>query len=147
TSRASKGEVRAERRMGGVRRMASIMKRCAAVFAIGLGIGCASSDEGSGAFDNYVPTRRPPDNAPALEPPSTGSNVSFGGSQDIGFLRGQLEAGMVPTPDALDPAGFFAEHHIETPPPSCGERVCVQPMVGVMQSLSSDGTTAMLHVG
>src|SRR5687768_16667293 len=53
-------------------------------------------------------------------PPAGGTNVNLGGSQDTGFLRGQLQAGLVPTPAALDAAGFFAEHHIELPEPSCG---------------------------
>jgi Ca-activated chloride channel family protein len=96
-------------------------------------------DEGS--------TRAPSSNfAPGLEPPQ-GSNVSFGGSQDVGFLRGQLEAGQVPSPEALDAAGFFAEHFIETPLPACGARVCVQPMLGVMQSLTRDESVTMLRVG
>jgi Ca-activated chloride channel homolog len=62
-------------------------------------------------------------------------------------MRGQLEAGMVPALEALDSAGFFAEHFIETPAPACGERVCVQPMLGVMRSLTRDQPMTMLHVG
>jgi Ca-activated chloride channel family protein len=103
------------------------------------GVGCGD-DESGGArgLEGYAPGNEPPDN---------GSNVSFGGSQDIGFMRGQLEAGMVPALDALDSAGFFAEHFIETPAPACGERVCVQPMLGVMRSLTNDEPMTMLHVG
>lgn len=114
-----------------------------AVLPISGALGCsAASDEGGslsgGTWMNGA--------APGVEPPNNGSNVSFGGSQDIGFMRGQLEAGQVPSLDALDAAGFFAEHFIETPAPSCGERVCVQPMVAVMQSLTHDEPLTMLHV-
>lgn len=77
----------------------------------------------------------------------SGSNVSFGGAQDIGFFRGQLEAGQVPTPDSLDAAGFFAEHHTELPPPSCGKRICLQPMTAVMGNLMNGNNCTMLQLG
>jgi Ca-activated chloride channel family protein len=79
--------------------------------------------------------------------PGGGSNVNLGGSQDTGFLRGQLEAGLIPTPAALDAAGFFAEHHIELPPAACGARVCVQPMLAVMGNLLDGANCTLLHVG
>jgi len=85
--------------------------------------------------------------APGFEAPVTGTNVSFGGAQDIGFLRSQLEAGQVPSLDSLDEAGFFAEHHIALPPPSCGARVCLQPMIGVMGNLVDGSPCTMLHLG
>ena len=76
-----------------------------------------------------------------------GSNVSLGGSQDAGFLRGQLEAGMVPTLESLDAAGFFAEHHSELPPPACGHRVCLQPTLAVMGNLMNGADCTMLQLG
>jgi len=79
--------------------------------------------------------------------PGGGSNVNFGGSQDAGFLRDQLEAGLVPAPAALDAAGFFAEHHIELPPAACGERLCLQPMLAVMGNLFDGGNCTLLHIG
>ena len=112
-----------------------------AMVPIGGALGCASEDD-SGAATWSAGM----ENAPGGEPPE-GSNVSFGGSQDIGFLRGQLEAGQVPSLDALDDAGFFAEHHIDMPPPACGARICVQPMVAVMRSLSNGEPVTMLHIG
>jgi Ca-activated chloride channel family protein len=126
--------------------MERTLKSAATALCAALALGCGDDDAGFDSAGNYVV---PDDtiNGPGHEPPATGSNVSFGGSQDIGFMRGQLEAGMVPALEALDSAGFFAEHFIETPAPACGERVCVQPMVGVMRSLTNDEPMTMLHVG
>jgi Ca-activated chloride channel family protein len=78
---------------------------------------------------------------------ATGTNVSFGGAQDIGFLRDQLEAGKVPTLASLDAPGFFAEHYIQLPAPSCGKRVCLEPMVAVMGNLMNGSNCTMLHLG
>jgi Ca-activated chloride channel family protein len=73
--------------------------------------------------------------------------VSLGGAQDAGFFRGQLEAGLVPSPESLDAAGFFAEHHTELPSPSCGNRVCLQPTLAVMGNLMNGADCTMLHLG
>lgn len=90
------------------------------------------SSAGAGAFDSA---------------PTSGTNLSFGGAQDMGFFRSQLEAGAVPSPNSLDAAGFFAEHFIELPPASCGQRVCLQPMVAVMGNLMTGSNCTMLHLG
>jgi Ca-activated chloride channel family protein len=76
-----------------------------------------------------------------------GTNVSFGGAQDIGFFRAQLEAGEVPKLAALDAPGFFAEHFIELPRPACGERICLQPMVAVMGNLMNGSPCTMVQLG
>ena len=117
------------------------------------GCGAAeSSDEGSNgggslpgipgifAADSTAPA------TPGLEVP-VGTNVSFGGAQDIGFFRSQLEAGQVPQLASLDAPGFFAEHFIELPPPACGERICLQPMVAVMGNLMTGSPCTMLQLG
>jgi Ca-activated chloride channel family protein len=75
------------------------------------------------------------------------TNVSLGGSQDFGFYRDQVQAGMVPSLSSLDAAGFFAEHHIKLPEPACGERICLQPMVAVMGNLMNGANCTMLHLG
>ncbi|MDD9938161.1 MAG: hypothetical protein OXT09_31415, partial [Myxococcales bacterium] len=80
-------------------------------------------------------------------PMPMGTNVSFGGAQDFGFFRGQLEAGLVPSMASLDAPGFFAEHHVQLPPPACGERICLQPMVAVMGNLMTGQTCTMLNLG
>lgn len=109
---------------------------------------CASSDEsaaglnrssdGSG-FSSF-------DNAPGGDVTQS-TNVNLGGSQDIGFFRGQLEAGLVPSVESLDAAGFFAEHHSELPPAACGQRVCLQPMMAVMGNLMNGNNCTMLELG
>lgn len=117
-------------------------------------LACSASDAGSDtsgsgnvAPPNYnSPTPSTPNPAPQPTNPQ-GSNVNLGGSQDFGFFRGQLEAGQVPTLDSLDAAGFFAEHHTELPPPACGERVCLQPMLAVMGSLFDGSNCTMLELG
>ena len=103
-------------------------------------IGCADTG-GATNIQGSGPSTGSPQGAPA------GSNVSFGGSQDVGFMRGQLEAGQVPSRDSLDAAGFFAEHHTELPPPTCGERVCLQPMTAVMGNLMNGNNCTMLQLG
>jgi Ca-activated chloride channel family protein len=78
---------------------------------------------------------------------SGGSNVSLGGAQDCGYFRKTLDAGQVPRPGDCDASGFFAEHHTKLPPPSCGKRVCLQSMLGVMGNLLDGRNCTMLHVG
>lgn len=60
---------------------------------------------------------------------SPGGNVGFGGAQDIGQFRDILEQGGIPGPETLDASGFFAEHYVELPAPTCGQRLCMVPMV------------------
>jgi Ca-activated chloride channel family protein len=76
-----------------------------------------------------------------------GTNVGLGGSQDFGFFRSEVEAGRIPSLAALDAAGFFAEHHSELPPPACGERICLQPLVAVMGNLINGSNCTMLQLG
>ena len=80
-------------------------------------------------------------------PPDSGSNVNLSGSQDFGYFRRQLADGQVPRPDTFDAAGFFAEHHTALPPPTCGERICIQPMMGVMGNLTNGEPCTLLQLG
>ncbi len=75
------------------------------------------------------------------------TNVSLGGSQDFGYFRKLLADGRVPRPGDFDAAGFFAEHHTPLPPPACGERICLQPMLGVMGNLMTGVNCTMLQIG
>ena len=115
--------------------------------------GAMSSDEGAGGGDSFagVSTSGGPaaGESGSLDPgmPQNNTNVSLGGTQDVGFFRSQLEAGLVPTSESLDAAGFFAEHHSDLPPPNCGERVCLQPMVAVMSNLTNGNDCTMLQLG
>lgn len=64
-------------------------------------------------------------------PTSGGGNVSFGGQQDIGELRGILEAGGIPGPETLDANGFFNEHYVAPPASECTQKICLTPGVSV----------------
>lgn len=75
------------------------------------------------------------------------TNVSLGGAQDFGYFRRQLDDGIVPAVGSFDSAGFFAEHHSELPEPTCGEQICVQPMLGVMGNLTNGANCTMLQIG
>jgi len=57
--------------------------------------------------------------------------VTQGGPQDIGRFRQILETGQVPSPDTLDPVGFFNEHALDLPPATCGEDICLHAMLAV----------------
>lgn len=135
--------------------MVSGLKRTLAVWgllALGGGcVGCSGGMDSSGDAAQFQggapPPRVTPSPAGTSTPPPGGTNVNLGGSQDAGFLREQLQAGLVPAPAALDAAGFFAEHYIELPPAACGEKLCLQPMMAVMGNLFDGGNCTMLHIG
>jgi Ca-activated chloride channel homolog len=76
-----------------------------------------------------------------------GSNVALGGSEDFGYFRRLLDAGQVPTVADFDAGGFFAEHYLPLPPATCGHRVCLQPMLGVMDDLLDGNNMTMLDLG
>jgi Ca-activated chloride channel family protein len=65
------------------------------------------------------------------DPPGGSHNVSQGGPQDISQFRSIVNAGQVPSPDTLDPVGFFAEHALDIPSEDCGKDVCVHPSLAV----------------
>lgn len=79
--------------------------------------------------------------------PGANTNVNLGGTQDFGYIRSLLAANRVPMPDDFDSSGFFAEHHTPLPQPDCGERVCLQAMLGVMGNLANGGNCTLLQVG
>jgi Ca-activated chloride channel family protein len=80
-------------------------------------VGGANSAESGDGFDDNTP--------------GGSVNVSQGGAQDIAQFRAIVEAGNVPTPDTLDPVGFFAEHAIDLPDADCGKDVCLHPLLAV----------------
>src|SRR5690606_16024746 len=75
-----------------------------------------------------------------------GGNVGFGGAQDIGQFRGILEAGGIPGPATLDAGGFFAEHHSESPPPDCGQVLCLSGMTSLGREWISRADQALLQI-
>lgn len=96
------------------------MKRTIALL---LGLTAAVGTAGGCAADSATGSERPN---------KTGSlNVAQAGAQDFALFRSIVEQGLIPTPDTLDPVGFFAEHAMDLPPADCGKDICVHPMLAV----------------
>jgi Ca-activated chloride channel family protein len=93
--------------------------------AAGLSVGCASSE---------APSQNAPDKTGSL-------NVAQAGAQDFALFRSIVESGEVPTPDTLDPVGFFAEHAMDLPPADCGKDICVHPMLAVAPRFNKSNWT------
>jgi Ca-activated chloride channel family protein len=115
------------------------MVRSNIVYSFGLcalALGCstgggATLDVGEGGDDNT---------------PGGSVNVSQGGAQDIALFRSLVQAGQVPSPETLDPVGFFAEHAIDLPDATCGKDVCVHPFLAVAPRFNGSNWT-MAFVG
>ncbi len=104
--------------------------------SIGAGKGGSTSKGGSSGYDPGDPGTTP-----------GGTNVALGGAQDFGYFRALLDANTVPRPEDFEAAGFFAEHHTALPPPVCGNRICLQLMLGVMGNLATGSNCTMLQLG
>ena len=76
---------------------------------------------------------------------SNGGGVSFGGQQDIGELRGILEAGGIPGAETLDANGFFNEHYA-APPSDCTSKLCLTPGVAVGRDWLTGNHQATLQI-
>src|SRR5262245_22324412 len=100
------------------------------VFSVMLSVSCM----GGGAADL------------AGSPPDPGGNVSFGGAQDIGELRGILDRGEIPGPDTFDANGFFNEHYNASPPASCGNLLCVAAGMSVGRDWLTGAHQATLQI-
>ncbi|MFT6398594.1 MAG: Ca-activated chloride channel family protein [Bradymonadia bacterium] len=108
----------------------------------------AEEDSGSWAdSDSGVESDAGPDPEEPEEEPIANTNINLGGDQDFGYFRRQLDDGIVPVPGTFDASGFFAEHHTLLPTPDCGERVCVQPMLGVLSNLINGNDCTMMQIG
>jgi len=97
--------------------------------------------------DAWVAETSGPDTMGSDTGPTGNTNVSFGGAQDFGYVRALIANGTVPRSSDLDPAGFYAEHSTPLPAPVCGERLCVQAMLGVMSNLLNGRSCTMLQLG
>jgi Ca-activated chloride channel family protein len=69
------------------------------------------------------------------------------GAQDFGLFRKILDDGGIPAPEALDPIGFFAEHKLDYPAPSCGGDVCLHGLLGVTTDMITGSNFSMLQLG
>lgn len=98
-----------------------------------------SADTAIASWDTSGPTAPPEDDG--------NTNIAFGGAQDFGYPRKLIADGQVPRPEVLEAAGFFAEHATPLPQPVCGNRICIQAMLGVMGNLASGQACTMLQLG
>ncbi|MBW1807278.1 MAG: VWA domain-containing protein [Deltaproteobacteria bacterium] len=80
---------------------------------------------------------------------SGGSNVSFGGAQDIGQFRKILNDGQIPASNTLDANGFFSEHFVELPEADCAQVLCLHGMLAIDDSFIgiSDDKLTLLGIG
>ncbi len=105
---------------------------CCVVLTATLAAGCSaeegSSDQGLAAFA-----------------PSAG--VSQGGAQDFGAFRERLDQSQLPTAELFDDVGFFNEHKIVLPEPSCDQPVCLHARLGVMGNMIDGANCTMLFIG
>lgn len=103
--------------------------RYASLFCLASTIACGSDDVADG-----------------LTGPTGSVNVSQGGVQDMELFRKTIEAGQVPSPDMLDPVGFFAEHAIDLPDADCGQAICVHPFLAVAPRMDRKSNWTMAFV-
>lgn len=76
----------------------------------------------------------------------SGSNVSFGGVQDIGQFREVLDKGGIPGESTLDANGFFNEHNVPLPPAACGQDLCLHGLLAVHRDWIWSDFQAVLQV-
>ena len=98
-------------------------------------LGCMGSDD----------TAVSADGSQAASP--RGAGVGQSGAQDFGRFRSIIEAGELPAPETLDMVGFFAEHKIELPDPTCGENVCLHGMMGVQGNMINGANCTIMLLG
>lgn len=70
-----------------------------------------------------------------------------GGAQDFGQFKQILEQGGIPGPETLDDVGFFNEHKIDLPKPTCAGDVCLHGLYGEMGNMISGTNCITVLVG
>jgi Ca-activated chloride channel family protein len=73
--------------------------------------------------------------------------LSQAGAQDFGAFRQILEEGGIPAPEVLDPIGFFAEHKLDFPKPTCGAEVCLHGLLGVSGNMVTGTNCTLIQIG
>lgn len=96
--------------------------------------GCSSDDESGMGGDGGT-----------LGPGATG--VTQGGAQDFGLFRKILEEGGIPGPDTIEDVGFFAEHKLDYPAPSCGDDLCLHGLYGAMGNMINGANCSLIQIG
>jgi Ca-activated chloride channel family protein len=78
---------------------------------------------------------------------TNGLGVGQGGAQDFGQFKEILDRGEIPAPETIDDVGFFNEHKIELPSPTCPNDVCLHGLYGEMGNMISGSTCITVLVG
>jgi len=106
----------------------------------------SSSDAGGGwSTDAGAPTAK---DAGATDTSTGGATgLSQAGAQDFGLFRQILESGGIPSPDTLDPLGFFNEHKLDYPKPKCGADMCMHGLLGQMGNMITGSTCTVVQIG
>jgi Ca-activated chloride channel family protein len=79
--------------------------------------------------------------------PTGAVGVGQGGAQDFGQFRQILEAGQIPGSSTLDPVGFFAEHKLDYPRPTCDESICIHGLLGVAGNFITGSNCTLVQIG
>ena len=107
----------------------------------------SAADASAWAGDPDADAAGDPDSGVAPEEEDTNTIIGFGGTQDFGYFRALLDDGQVPKIGDFEAEGFFSEHHTPLPPADCGDRVCLQSMLGVMGNVIDGVNCTMLQIG
>ncbi len=85
----------------------------------------------------------------ASDAAQTGGNTGLSqvGAQDFGLFRQILEDGAIPAPSTIDDMGFFAEHKLDYPDPTCGQDVCMHALLGEMGNLITGTVCTLMQIG
>jgi len=114
------------------------IKRSLATTMLAAAVVACSSDDSAGEYDGGYGETGEPGDAPS---------IGQGGAQDFGQFRDILEAGGIPGPETLDDVGFFNEHKIELPAPTCADDICLHGQLGVMGNMITGSNCTVVLLG
>lgn len=137
------------------------MNRCATLLVLALMAGCADqphdsndsdwADQGFAADTDVTMDVTDTEDMDVNDTDSadtTGAlGVGQGGAQDFGQLKQILEDGGIPGPETFDDVGFFNEHRIEFPLPTCGEDVCIHGRFGSLGNMITGADCTIVLLG
>jgi Ca-activated chloride channel homolog len=106
---------------------------------------CGDAGGGDGSYDDGGPGESAGDDAG--DDGGGGLGVGQGGSQDFGQFKEILDRGEIPGPNTIDDVGFFNEHKIELPKPTCADDVCLHGLYGEMGNMISGSGCITVLVG
>ena len=76
-----------------------------------------------------------------------GLGVGQGGAQDFGQFKEILDRGDIPGPNTIDDVGFFNEHKLVLPKPTCDNDVCLHGLFGQMGNMITGSDCITVLVG